>query len=63
MFECELHGDLPGAHPTSPDERQIGVEWLPLATLPGSSLYPKELRNLLANDIEALSKIYIGDVN
>ena len=63
MFECELKGDLPGAQPTSPDERQIGVEWLPLATLSASSLFPKELRKLLADGLDSPSTVYLGDVN
>lgn len=63
IFECEIQGNLVGAEPTNPDEHQIAVEWLPLASLPERPFYPKALRELLANGMDVLSTVYLGDIN
>lgn len=44
-----------------PDAGQIGVEWLPLAKVLASRVYPLSLRSIFAN--QRSEKIYVGDVN
>lgn len=64
MFECKLRDAA--AVPISgsrPDLDQVGVEWLPLKTLPESMLFPKVLRPLLGNVDEVTGAVYMGDVN
>jgi ADP-ribose pyrophosphatase YjhB (NUDIX family) len=48
MFQCELLSEpSPGS---CPDTKQVGFEWLELATLPGSRLYLRILERLLQNE-------------
>ena len=63
VFECRLLADPAHARPSSPDPRQVGIAWLPLATLETSRLYPKELARLLLNGIDPMATVYLGDVN
>jgi 8-oxo-dGTP diphosphatase len=61
MFQCDLEaGEAPRVG-TLPDDFQTGVRWLPLSELPGSSFYPKALRDVLATGDR--SRMYLGDVN
>jgi 8-oxo-dGTP diphosphatase len=63
MFECALLADPFGAEPLLPDQRQVGIAWLPLAGLRSYRLYPLELRPLLAHGIDPDSPVYLGDIN
>jgi 8-oxo-dGTP diphosphatase len=63
MFECVLLDDPFTSEPILPDERQVGIAWLPLADLCSYRLYPLELRPLLAHSIDPAAPIYLGDVN
>src|SRR3990172_3700906 len=63
VFECTLLADPRDAHPSRPDPRQVGISWLPLATLETSRFYPKELGRLLVSGIDPEGPIYLGDVN
>jgi 8-oxo-dGTP diphosphatase len=63
VFECALLGDLFNAQPVLPDERQVGIAWLPLADLCSYRLYPLDLRPLLVHGINPDAPIYLGDVN
>jgi len=61
VFRCELPKDaLPVAGQT-PDAKQVGPVWLPLAELEQYPLYPKAIRGALARgeDVET----YLGDIN
>lgn len=63
MFECALLGDPFSAQPVLPDERQVGIAWLPLADLCSYRLYPLDLRPLLVHGVDPEASIYLGDVN
>lgn len=63
MFMCKLVDPTQVQIGDSPDTYQIGVEWLPLATLSDYRLYPQALRSHLAERRFDSSPIYIGDVN
>ncbi|MCX5973400.1 MAG: NUDIX domain-containing protein [Coprothermobacterota bacterium] len=63
MFECVLLADPFTSEPILPDERQVGIAWLPLADLASYRLYPKELRAVLAHGIDPDARIYLGDTN
>ncbi|HEX2033966.1 MAG TPA: NUDIX domain-containing protein [Chloroflexota bacterium] len=65
MFACTVRpGQVPG-NGTNPDQRQVGVAWLPVAELDGYRLYPKVLRALIAELARAgrPEDVYLGDVN
>jgi 8-oxo-dGTP pyrophosphatase MutT (NUDIX family) len=63
MFECSLLADPFVSKPVLPDERQVGIAWLPLTDLASYRLYPKELRAVLAHGIDPDARIYLGDTN
>ena len=63
MFECALLADPFTSKPALPDERQVGIAWLPLTDLASYRLYPKELRSVLAHGIDPDARIYLGDTN
>ncbi|MCX5970527.1 MAG: NUDIX domain-containing protein [Coprothermobacterota bacterium] len=63
MFECALLADPFSAKPLLPDQRQVGIAWLPLADLRSYRLYPLELRPLLARGIDPQARVYLGDTN
>jgi 8-oxo-dGTP diphosphatase len=62
MFRCSL---LEGQEPcvgTTPDIRQVAVEWIDLTRLDRYALYPKILQTLLRSEIGDRA-MYLGDVN
>jgi 8-oxo-dGTP diphosphatase len=61
MFQCDLEVGEEPLVGTLPDDFQTGVRWLPLSELPGSSFYPKALRDVLATGDRG--RVYLGDVN
>jgi 8-oxo-dGTP pyrophosphatase MutT (NUDIX family) len=63
MFECALLADPFTSEPVLPDERQVGIAWLPLADLDSYRLYPRELGSVLAHGIDPHARIYLGDTN
>jgi ADP-ribose pyrophosphatase YjhB (NUDIX family) len=64
MFQCRLSRVRPRLEPTDPDERQVGVEWLPLADLAERRLYPSVLAEHLRDGLPpAEGPVYLGDVN
>jgi len=68
MFACAL---APGATlrlGAIPDERQVGVAWLPLGEIEARRFYPRALRPILAQlaragDARGNAPIYLGDIN
>jgi len=62
FFRCTLLGELAPDGGTSPDQGQIGVEWLDLAALNGQRIYPTALPSLLSGPMTG-SPIYLGDVS
>ncbi len=62
MFECTLLGE-PAQRGTTPDNYQIGVEWLPLALIDEHMLMPRALRVRLGEWEHPHDSIYLGDVN
>jgi 8-oxo-dGTP diphosphatase len=61
MFECFVADDAEPSLGSNPDTNQSGVRWLPLASLETTSLYPKEVRGLIAR--QDRSRLYLGDIN
>jgi 8-oxo-dGTP diphosphatase len=62
MFACTLHGE-PAQGGTTPDQNQVGVEWLPLARIDEYPLMPRALRARLREADGSPAPIYMGDVN
>ena len=66
VFHCEYRSDLPDAV-LSGDTNQIGYDWLEIATLNRTPLYPSRLRRQIMNYYEGkpylvyLGKEEIGD--
>jgi 8-oxo-dGTP diphosphatase len=63
FFECSIAEDAEPTEPPKPDKRQVGVEWLPLATLCELPLYPHAVRDRLPTLTEQQEPVYLGDVN
>jgi 8-oxo-dGTP diphosphatase len=63
VFRCTL--DDPDSVRTGDgrDARQIGFEWLDLATLRGQRFFPKVLADYVTDDDIAVPQHYLGDVN
>ena len=62
MFACVIAPLQTPRMGTSPDDNQVGVEWLDLHTLGRYRLYPKILKELLTAPPPAGAN-YLGDVN
>ena len=61
VFLCEYLGEIENAVLHS-DTNQIGVEWLDIATLNTSELYPSKLRRQIMNLYEGKPyKVYLGN--
>lgn len=61
VFLCEYLGEIENAVLHS-DTNQIGVEWLDIATLNTSQLYPSKLRRQIMNLYEGKPyKVYLGN--
>lgn len=63
MFICALLTDAQKLFATAPDTYQIGIEWLPLATLDEYMLYPQALKPLIPDLAATQTPVYLGDVN
>jgi hypothetical protein len=59
LLDCRIVG-VPAQAGTTPDDYQIGVEWLPLERIEEYNLMPRALRVALSRGDGA---IYLGDVN
>ena len=60
VFRCELIGN--SAAEFHPDNNQIGYEWLDIATLNTTPLYPSKLRRPIMNLYEGKkSPVYLGN--
>ncbi|WP_053368053.1 NUDIX domain-containing protein [Bacillus sp. FJAT-27245] len=64
-FACNLvNGVYLNQLPSSPDENQVDVVWLPLNQLPECNVYPKELRyHIIKHARNEKSPVYLGDIN
>jgi 8-oxo-dGTP diphosphatase len=63
MFVCAMtEGDVPGIG-SAPDNRQEGVDWLDLAALGHSRLYPLSMRRFFMDIGNGGIPVYHGDVN
>jgi 8-oxo-dGTP diphosphatase len=62
MIRCTLLDEVVAGAGTNPDQWQIGIDWLDLATLDEHRIYPKVLRSALPA-LAVDSPIYLGDVN
>jgi 8-oxo-dGTP diphosphatase len=63
MFQCELADVQTPRLGDSPDEMQIGAEWIELSRLRDLRLYPRAVARVLADGIPEGSARYLGDVN
>ena len=57
-----LPGEVPGEG-IEPDTEQIGVAWLPIASLAECALYPKAFREIIPQALNGGSRVYLGDLN
>jgi ADP-ribose pyrophosphatase YjhB (NUDIX family) len=62
MFVCTLRGE-PAQAGTTPDDYQVGVEWLPLDRIEEYPLMPRALRAQLRQWSPSAGPVYLGDVN
>ena len=62
MFRCTLPDSAGLGNGSNPDGWQIGVDWLDLATLNETRLYPAVLKRVIPA-IGDQRNIYLGDVN
>jgi ADP-ribose pyrophosphatase YjhB (NUDIX family) len=62
MFRCTIRGDAPIGNGSNPDGWQIGVEWLDVASLQETRLYPAVLRRVIPA-LDEQGTVYLGDVN
>jgi 8-oxo-dGTP pyrophosphatase MutT (NUDIX family) len=62
MFVCTLRGE-PAQGGTTPDDRQVGVEWLPLDRIEEYALMPRALRTHIRGWSQSAGPVYLGDVN
>ena len=62
MFLCKIAGNCVPKIGPSPDNCQVGIEWIELSDIHKYRLYPQSLRNKFA-ELEKNDRIYFGDVN
>jgi len=63
MFKARL---LPGSvlgSPLEPDEKQVGLDWVPISNLAKLRIYPKILAEILPRLKEYDGPVYLGDIN
>lgn len=64
MFTCKILNPDEVAPGETMDDRQIGITWLPVASLTDFHLYPQALKPLIQRVSDGgAGAIYIGDVN
>ena len=63
VFLCDLLDEAPSA-PVQADTNQSGIDWLDIATLNRSTLYPSVLRRQIMNLYEGKPyRVYLGNEN
>jgi 8-oxo-dGTP diphosphatase len=62
MFICTLRGE-PAQRGTTPDDYQVGVEWLRLDLIEQYPLMPRALRACIQDWSRSSGPVYLGDVN
>ncbi|HUX13246.1 MAG TPA: NUDIX domain-containing protein [Spirochaetia bacterium] len=66
VFRCEVANERDLGAGSHPDNRQVGVAWMPIAEARSTELYPKAFRDQIA-DLNAVPagtrNVYLGDVN
>ncbi len=64
MLKCSLIVESEASLAIQPDDFQIGIEWIPLAQLLSTPLYPQILKEKITNYLKGSNGlIYLGDVN
>lgn len=63
MFECKLLKAAELKSGSVPDTMQIGVEWVELDKLKDCRIYPKALKDVIDNEGNFKSQVYLGDTN
>jgi ADP-ribose pyrophosphatase YjhB (NUDIX family) len=63
MFLAGLKSAINLDAATNVDDYQIGIEWIELSKLKANNVYPKILKELIDENGEILSPVYLGDVN
>lgn len=59
-FECALL-EPPLTHPLSPDEGQVGLEWVDISLLAEAAFFPRSLASALASSPPDGPAAYLGD--
>ena len=63
-FLCTIEKGKPPAGISIPDSDQVGIEWVEVARLPETPLYPKYLRRGIPEYLAGARKsAYLGDIN
>lgn len=63
MFDCKLKDGEQPKKGTTPDNKQVGVEWVDLSRFDDYRVYPEALKKHIFEDGTFSEPIYIGDVN
>lgn len=63
VFLCELAGQCAERYGTEKDRHQIGIKWLPVASLHEYPLFPEILKGLFRNGQLVIPDPYLGDIN
>jgi len=63
VFRCSLPDPLTIGPGTEHDKKQIGVEWIPLESIPSCRLLPKVVKSFFTAEGFKTPLKYLGDVN
>lgn len=63
MFECRIVDGAALGRGSDLDKDQVGLDWLPVASLEEFRLYPKTIRPLIGRMHAEPMRVYLGDVN
>lgn len=63
VFSCKVDKDLVKDAGHSPDNRQVGILWIPISELSEYELYPIAMRDALCSGQFNKLPCYLGDVN
>jgi ADP-ribose pyrophosphatase YjhB (NUDIX family) len=63
MFECKINPEYILQSGGILDSMQIGVEWIDIKNIRDTRIYPGVLKELIHEDGQLDSRVYLGDVN
>lgn len=62
LFRCEVPADYDASNGPRPDRHQVAVEWLPLAGMVESDLFPRSFRSLFSSPDSLRDRVYLGRI-